>query len=144
MGRKSIYGEKAFVEALKQIWQSSDYICSKRLKATLPYWLPHYESHRGKLEQVSASSIDRVLKPYRARYRRHCGTKPGTLVKHQIPIRTENDDIQKPGYMEMDTVAHCGKSLSGEFVWSLTMTDIIACIYPPPKEVAWAMALPLP
>ena len=52
------------------------------------------------------------------------GTKPGTLLKNQIPIRTHSWDISQPGFMEADTVAHCGNSLAGDFVWSLTMTDI--------------------
>ena len=53
------------------------------------------------------------------------GTKPGRLLKNQIPIRTDNWDITQPGFMEVDTVAHCGNSLEGNFVWSLTMTDIL-------------------
>jgi hypothetical protein len=54
-----------------------------------------------------------------------CGTKPGTLLKNQIPIRTQNWGITEPGFMEADTVAHCGNSLAGNFAWSLTLTDIL-------------------
>ena len=53
------------------------------------------------------------------------GTKPGSLLKNQIPIRTDNWDINKPGFIEADTVAHCGNSLAGDFIWSITMTDIL-------------------
>ena len=62
----------------------------------------------------------------RARYRGKglCGTRPGGLLKHQIPIRTDNDDVDRPGFLEADTVAHCGNSLSGDFIWSITFTDI--------------------
>jgi hypothetical protein len=109
-------------------------MCSKRLKQALPKWLKHYEKHhaelspacRAKLVKISPASIDRLLKPYKAQQRRkrNTGTKPGTLLKNQIPIRTSNEDIDRPGYLEADTVAHCGGSMSGEFIWSITYTDI--------------------
>jgi len=72
------------------------------------------------------ASIDRLLKPYKAQQRRqrNTGTKPGTLLKNQIPIRTSNEEIDRPGYLEADTVAHCGGSMSGEFIGSITYTDI--------------------
>jgi hypothetical protein len=52
------------------------------------------------------------------------GTRPGSLLKHQIPIRTDNRDIAQPGFLEADTVAHCGTSMAGDFIWSLTLPDI--------------------
>ncbi len=52
------------------------------------------------------------------------GTKPGTLLKTQIPLQGNAWDISQPGFMEADTVAHCGNSLAGDFAWSLTMTDL--------------------
>jgi hypothetical protein len=58
------------------------------------------------------------------RRRRNCGTKPGSLIKAQIPIRTDNDDIDRPGYVEADTVAHCGGRLEGDFAWTVDMTDV--------------------
>jgi hypothetical protein len=122
------------LEPLKVIWQAAEQLCSKRLKAALPLWLPFYEQERGplaepvrqKLLQISAASIDRLLKKERAHYRGKglCGTRPGGLLKHQIPIRTDNDDVDRPGFLEADTVAHCGNSLSGDFIWSITFTDI--------------------
>jgi hypothetical protein len=126
--------DRAVAEPLKAIWLYSEQLCSKRLKAALPLWLPFYEQEHGALEesvrqkllQISAATIDRLLKKERARYRGKglCGTRPGGLLKHQIPIRTGNDDVNRPGFLEADTVAHCGKSLAGDFIWSLTFTDI--------------------
>jgi hypothetical protein len=133
-GRKPKYDRPAFVEALKRIWFAADQMGSKRLKAALPLWLPHYERHHGPLDAMtrnqlttlSAATLDRVLKPIRARSGKKglCGTKPGTLLRNQIPIRTDHWDITQPGFMEADTVAHCGNRLAGDFVWSLTLTDI--------------------
>jgi hypothetical protein len=75
---------------------------------------------------ISPASIDRLLKPVRAQHPKGLsGTKPGTLLKQQIPIRTTHWDITLPGFMEADTVAHCGNSLAGDFVWSLTLSDIL-------------------
>lgn len=109
-------------------------MASKRLVAALPLWLPHYErihgvlseETRSKLLSISAASIDRLLGPVRAQAstRGLSGTKPGTLLKHQIPLQAGHWDITQPGLMEADTVAHCGNSLAGDFVWNLTMTDL--------------------
>jgi len=119
---------------LRKIWLATDQMCSKRLVAAMPLWLPHYEVSFGVLEEsvksklagISSASIDRLLKPVRAQHPKGLsGTKPGTLLKNQIPIRTTHWDITLPGFMEADTVAHCGNSLAGDFVWSLTLTDIL-------------------
>ena len=133
-GRKPVYDSPELLIALKRIWFASDQMCSKKLKAAIPLWLPFYETlykaltreTQDKLLTVSAATIDRLLKPVRAVHGRKglSGTKPGTLLKNQIPIRTHSWDISQPGFMEADTVAHCGNSLAGDFVWSLTMTDI--------------------
>ena len=119
---------------LKAIWLASEQMCSKRLKAALPLWLPFYEEKHGvlpervrrRLLQISPATMDRLLKKVRARYpgKGLCGTRPGTLLKHQIPIRTDNRDIDRPGFLEADTVAHGGASMAGDFIWSLTFTDI--------------------
>lgn len=73
---------------------------------------------------LSHSTIDRLLKPVRVNSHGLSGTKPGRLLKNQIPIKTNQWEESRPGYLEADTVAHCGNSLIGDFVWSLTMTDI--------------------
>ena len=133
-GRPSQYNQPALVTVLRRIWLATDQMCSKRLVAAMPLWLPHYEmrfgalddSTRSKLTGISPASIDRLLKPVRAQHPKGLsGTKPGTLLKNQIPIRTTHWDITLPGFMEADTVAHCGNSLAGDFVWSLTLSDIL-------------------
>ena len=123
-------------EPLKVIWLQSEQMCSKRLKAALPLWLPFYEHKHGKLAEpirkkllrISAATIDRLLKKTRARYpgKGLCGTRPGKLLKVQIPIRTDNHDVDRPGFLEADTVAHCGTSMAGSFIWSATFTDIFS------------------
>jgi hypothetical protein len=120
--------------ALKRIWLATDQMCSKKLVAAIPLWLPFYERAyetlsdevENQLLSISAATIDRLLAPTRAkaRPRGRCATKPGSLLRNQIPIRTHNWDISQPGFMEADTVAHCGNSLAGDFIWSLTLTDI--------------------
>ncbi len=133
-GPASRYDTPELVEALRTIWLTSDQLCSKRLKAALPLWLPHYatsfrplsEDTLRMLDSISAATIDRLLKPIRAQAGKKglSGTKPGTLLKKHIPIQAGVWDVTQPGFIEADTVAHCGDSLAGDFVWSLTMTDI--------------------
>jgi hypothetical protein len=75
---------------------------------------------------ISTRQLDRRLKPYKIQLRRrfYSTTRPGRLLKSMIPIRTFNSDISTPGYLEIDTVAHCGRSLQGDFLYTLTATDI--------------------
>ena len=135
-GPKPQYGAEV-LQPLKAIWCLSEQMCSKRLKAALPIWLPFYEQAHGalppavrqKLLKISPAAIDRLLRKVRARYPRKglSGTRAGpTALKHKIPIRTDNWDIDRPGFLEADSVAHCGSSLAGDFVWSLTFTDILS------------------
>ena len=132
-GSQQRYGA-AEREVIKTIWLAAEQPCGKRLKEALGLWLPHYEKEHGELlaklrEQIleaSAATLDRLLAPCRASLggRGRCGTRPGTLLRRLIPIRTEHWDVAGPGYIEADTVAHCGESMSGEFCWSLTATDV--------------------
>ncbi len=134
LGRRARYGSPELLIALKRIWLATDQICSKKLVAAIPLWLPFYENSYGYLSQqsrellcsISAATIDRRLAKARIRMRTRglCATKPGRLLRNQIPIRTSNWDISQPGFMEADTVAHCGNTLAGSFIWSLTLTDI--------------------
>lgn len=132
-GRPEKYPAELFLEPLKRIWLCSDQPCGKRLKMSLPLWLPYYSKHFSPLEpsvytallKMSASTIDRLLSDARVKSKKGLsGTKPGKLLKKHIPVKTEQWDESKPGFLEADTVAHCGTSLAGSFVWSLTMTDI--------------------
>lgn len=133
-GPKSVYQHPALVNTLKRLWFATDQMCSQKLKAAIPLWIPFYEQEFGpvadpikeKLLQASPSTLDRLLKPYRAEHPKgRCTTKPGTLLKNQIPIKTAHWDVTQPGFFEADTVAHCGNSMAGDFVYSLTFTDIL-------------------
>jgi hypothetical protein len=134
-GPRPTYSDELFLKALKRIWFATDQMCSKKLKAAIPLWLPFYELEyeplslevQSKLLSISSATIDRLLKSVRALHKKgRCGTKPGTLLKNQIPIKTHNWDVTKPGFFEADTVAHCGNSMAGDFVHSLTFTDIFS------------------
>ncbi|MDF1757555.1 MAG: hypothetical protein P1U74_04585 [Legionellaceae bacterium] len=132
-GRPKVYPDNLYLEPLKRIWLLSDQLYGKRLKMALPLWLPYYADAYGSLEQaiydgllsMSAATIDRLLIPLRVKYKRSfSGTRTGSILKKHIPVKTNQWDEDRLGYIEADTVAHCGGSLSGSFVWSLTMTDI--------------------
>lgn len=131
-GRKKVYDPKLLLPPLKSIWLSTDQMCGQRLKAAIPLWLPHYELQNKLLPEIkaqllsaSARTLDRLLKPLKHRYpKRFSGTKPGSLLKSQIAIKTQQWDEKQPGFVEADTVAHCGTSLLGNFIWSITLTDI--------------------
>ena len=131
-GRPSRISAEA-VEALVKIWRAMDYPWSVRLVAMLPAWMPHARAHfqlSDETEQLvlsmSARAIDRALRPHRVELKRRIygRTKPGTLLKHQIPVRTQRWDTTEVGWCETDTVAHCGESGEGEFAFSVNLTDI--------------------
>ena len=132
-GRPVVYGPEV-AQVVGRIWLKAEQVCGKRLKAVMNLWLPHYEAEYGALSppvrtkvlEASAATLDRLLKTSRVKHphRGLCGTRPGSLLRTQIPIRTDNWDIRQPGYLEADTVAHCGRSLSGDFIWSVTYTDL--------------------
>lgn len=121
---------------VRYIWLMAEQPCGKRLVPIVRQWLPFYERRFGGLSgrqrrllgQVSAATLDRLLAPARAEHPGggRCGTKPGGLLKSEIPIRTGTWDLSRPGYLEADSVAHCGESLAGSFVWSVTYTDIFS------------------
>ncbi len=135
-GPKRRYIAKDLLEPLIRIWLATDQMCSRKLTAAIMLWLPYYEKEYGYLEEeiknklltMSRSTIDRLLKSSRLKFKRHglTGTKPGYLLKNQIPIKTDHWDVTKPGFMEADTVAHCGNTMAGNFVWSVTLTDIFS------------------
>jgi hypothetical protein len=131
-GRQPRYDKELLLPVLQRVWLASDQRCSKRLRAALPRWLPHLAPLsvpcRTQLLALSAATLDRLLQPLRARYpgKGLAGTKPGTRLKHHLPVRTGHWDITRPGFIEADTVAHGGSSLAGNFVWSLVLTDIFS------------------
>ncbi len=129
------YDEKVQT-ALVRLWRIMDYICGKRLQPSLAELITVLERHnefrcdretRAKLLRISAASIDRLLKPERRKYelRGRAGTKPGTLLKKQIPIRTFAEwDEQCPGFVEIDLVGHDGGTAAGDYCQTLDLTDI--------------------
>jgi hypothetical protein len=133
-GPERRYGE--IQPVVQSIWLAAEQPCGKRLVPILRQWLPYYErrferlsrGHRQLMAQISAATLDRLLAPARAEHvpRGRCGTKPGSLLRSEIPIRTGTWDLSQPGYLEADSVAHCGGSMAGEFIWSLTYTDILS------------------
>ena len=133
--KKKIYDQEVLV-ALKELWKICDYICSKRLAPFLSEIIPALERWgeiklnlkvREKLFKISAATIDRLLSDTRKRYRikGRSTTRPGTLLKKSIPIRTFADwDEKVPGFFEVDLVSHDGGATRGDFNQSLNFTDI--------------------
>jgi hypothetical protein len=133
-GRKPLYHGPALLQPLKAIWLAANLPCSKRLQALLPLWLPGYQAlfgalapaiHRALL-RISPATIDRVLQPTRLRSPRRgrCTTKPGSLLRTQIPIGTNQWQQTRPGFLEADTGAHCGASAAGSFLYTLDCVDL--------------------
>lgn len=128
--------DESVVKALRKLWRIGDYICAKRLVVFIREALPCLVRNRElriskkvqeKLLRISASSIERLLAPERKKHtlKGRSGTKPGTLLKHQIPIRTFADwDDAQPGFIEMDLVGHDGGSTAGEYCQTLDATDV--------------------
>lgn len=121
---------------LKQLWAVSNYACGQRLVPMLPVYLESLTRHREiqtklwerkLLLSISSATIDRLLKPERKKInlKGKSRTKPGTLLKHQIPIKTWAQwDNATPGFTEIDSVHHCGSSLYGEYLYTLDLTDV--------------------
>lgn len=130
-GRRSKYSEPEFRLVLVQFWSATEFLCGKLLKAAIPKYLPHYErgygvlkvEQREKLLAISAATIDRVLQPVKARRGVSC-TRRGNMLREEIPIRTDYWSDICPGFMEGDSVAHCGGSMRGPFIWTITLIDI--------------------
>ena len=133
-GRTSVYNKEPILKPLRLIWKASNLPCSKRLKAILPLWLPGYIKSFGPLPDdiekalltISPATIDRLLKPVKAKYKLHgrATTKPGTLLRKQIPVKLNQWDESRPGFLEADTVAHCGESMAGIFAFTVDGVDI--------------------
>lgn len=133
--RPPVYDE-AVIDALRIIWALLDFSCGKRLAAVMGEIVDALERHgelvldpavKAKLLAMSAATIDRRLGPDRRRFqiKGRTGTKPGTLLKGQIPIRTFSDwDDTRAGFAQADLVAHCGPTAVGEFCQTLTLTDV--------------------
>lgn len=130
--RNYIYGPK-IISIIQAIWEASGYLWSERLKAALPLWIPWVKQRflitpeiEEQLLSISPSTIDRRLKSKKRciRKRIYNTTRPGVLLKHEIPIKTDSWDINKPGFLEVDLVPHCGSSAEGDFIYTLSCVDI--------------------
>ena len=133
--RGPIYGEEV-IESLRTVWAVLDFSCGKRVAAVMAEMVDALERHgelsldaktRGQLLAMSAATIDRRLAPDRQRLRikGRTGTKPGTLLKGQIAIRTFADwDHTRPGFTQADLVGHDGGNGAGEYAQTLTLTDV--------------------
>lgn len=129
-----IYGGEV-VQALEKIWEIYGQICSKRLQPILPEAIKVLErcqeielskSTKELLLKISSASIDRCLRPVRVKSAHGLSTtKPGSLLKQLIPVRTFTEwDKERPGFMEIDLVAHCGNTTAGQYLNTLTCTDL--------------------
>jgi len=131
--RKPTYGKKV-ISVLAAVWEAAGYPCSVRLKALMVLWMPWIRKRytiTSRIEEqllaISPRQMDRRLKSRKGRIRKgiYGRTKPGTLLKHHIPIKTDNWDVQSPGWTEVDTVSHSGNSAEGLFGYTVNQTDIL-------------------
>ena len=134
-GRQRHYGQEV-ASTLRVVWEATDRLCSRRLHPFLPELVPVLERHghlampasvRSQLLRLSPATIDRLLRPYRAKGGRRpfSTTKPGSLLKAAIPIRTFSEwDDARPGFLEVDLVAHCGETTEGFHLFTLSTVDV--------------------
>lgn len=138
-GRSRIRGRRSGPQAkygalvrkhLRELWFAMGGMCSKRLKEALPLWLRHYEAAdctlevRQQLLTMAPATIDRILRPYRRGAVKGISTTKSSLFKDKIPVRLLGEIVSRPGFVEADTVAHCGASMQGDFIHTLTLTDV--------------------
>lgn len=130
-GRESKYAEPGFRIVLSKFWSGTEYLCGKLLKPAIPKYLPYYSTvygellpeHKEKLLSISPATIDRVLRPNKAK-RGFSLTRRGNILREEISIRSDYWSEVTPGFMEGDSVAHCGGSMRGPFIWTFTFVDI--------------------
>lgn len=132
--RKPFYSPRV-ISMVESVWEAAGYPWSVRLKAILELWLPWIRerfslvlSEEKQLLSISPAQIDRRLKSRKLWIKKkvYGSTKPGAILKHQIPIRTDSWNIRVPGYVEADLVSHCGGNGSGLFAHTLNWTDILS------------------
>jgi hypothetical protein len=131
---KTIYRGEV-VRVLEQLWEIYGHLCSKRLQPFLPEAIRVLErckeielseDTKELLLKISSASIDRCLRPVRIKSQHGLSTtKPGSLLKKSIAVRTFTEwSEEQPGFMEIDLVAHCGTTTEGQYLNTLTCTDI--------------------
>lgn len=129
-----IFYPKKVLWIIEELWKLSEYPCGIILKAIIPIWLPFLKSNfpidsktEKLLLKISPSTLDRRLreKKKKLKGKLYGKTKPGLILRSQIPIKTSSLDISSPGSLELDLVCHCGPaSASGEFAYTLNSVDI--------------------
>lgn len=130
-GRPLKYHGSEIMPVLRRIWQASNYPCSVRLRAMMPEWLAGYQEYQrsvtkgveDQLLQASARTLDRLLHPLRFGGKGRSLTRPGSLLRQQIPIRGSFLEEGRAGWLEVDTVALCGGSVAGDFIWMVDAVD---------------------
>ncbi len=130
-GRPREYDSKELLPVLRAVWKGGSYPCSIRLRAMLPEWMVDYEGDqksvpwhvRERLIEASPRTLDRLLKPLRVELRRPSLTRPGSILRKEIPIRGSFWEEDKAGWLEVDTVALCGGSVAGDFIWMVDAVD---------------------
>ncbi len=126
-GPISKYNRSDVLKALRELWELMNQMCSKKMRAAFIDWLPFYQCTdevKVLLLKMSSSTIDRLLRPYRPSLVKGISTTRKSHFKNKIPTKLLEDEIKIPGYVEGDTVAHCGLSAAGEFGNSITVTDL--------------------
>lgn len=141
-GRPKLYSREA-ISVLRVAWEASGRLCSKRFQPFLAELvgilkrkgeLSVNEEVAGELSRISASTIDRVLRPWRIKPKRHgiSTTRPSTVLKNAIPLKTFSEWVGvKPGVIEVDLVAHCGESTEGFYLTTLSAVDVATGWYEP-------------
>ena len=134
-GHPVVYGP-AVLAALEIVAEAAGWICGKRIAPFMAELVPALEREgalvltgevRSKLLGMKAATIDRRLRAAKGRERPKglSTTKPGSLLRRQVPIRTYTPwDEQEAGFLEIDTVAHCGTTTEGEYLCTLNTTDV--------------------
>ena len=130
-GRPAEYHAAEVRPVLRAVWSAANYPCGRRLAGMMADWLDGYEQHernvpasvREQLVAASPRTLDRLLQPLRVEARRPSLTRPGSLLRQEIPIRGSVWEENKAGWLEVDTVALCGGSVAGDFVWMLDAVD---------------------
>ena len=133
-GRRPDYPPELLLPHVRRLWKAMEMICAERMVAALPRWLPHDKDPSCTLEiqklllQMSRCTLERLLIRIRREEtpRRGLSTTASALraFKSKIPIHTLDRNVTRPGYTQADTVSHCGNSAAGEFLNSITVTDI--------------------
>ena len=135
-GAKARYPEQLLLPHILFLWKSMERASARRMKAAFKDWLPYYHENdvnchvKILLQKMSVSTLDRFLSKLRQRYRNQqkglSSTSPASYMKNKVPINTLDSTITRPGYTQADTVAHCGDKLIGEFMNTVTLTDILS------------------